>query len=116
MMSSSVKDDSLDLRYLGMSHAQFILMCEKACPFIKDFLNLKTLYLNRGHLTMLLPYKNEFVGNPVTKVLHGGVTASLIDHVGGFCAMSLLPGESNVLLINNFHLSYQYTILVIHQP
>ena len=83
--------------YLGYEKAQFIHIAEEACPFVRDMLEARVTSLEVGKLTMHLPYKADFIGNPVTKVLHGGVTAALIDHVGGFCAMSSVP-DGNLLL------------------
>ncbi len=34
-----------------------------------------------------LPWKDELMGNPLQKILHGGVTATLLDTVGGLVAI-----------------------------
>jgi uncharacterized protein (TIGR00369 family) len=83
--------------FLGYKRHRFIQIAESACPFIRDMLGATVTSLEAGKMTWLLPYKPDFVGNPVNKVLHGGVTAALIDHVGGLCAMSCVP-DANFLL------------------
>ena len=80
-----------------MSHELFGSMCEKACPFVRDSLGAKLKSLKPGRVEMCLPFKEEFIGNPVSRVLHGGVTAAIVDHVGGFAAMSSIP-EGNTLM------------------
>jgi uncharacterized protein (TIGR00369 family) len=72
-------------------------MAEKASPFIRKTLEAKVTLLEPGKLHMSMPFKDEFIGNPVSRVLHGGVTAALMDHVGGFCAMSAIE-EGNTLM------------------
>jgi len=86
-----------DTKFIGVSARSFIKIAEDASPFVRDCLSAKVTSLEPGKLTMTMPFKPTFVGNPVTHVLHGGVAAALIDHVGGFCAMASIP-EANVLL------------------
>ncbi len=83
--------------YLGYGRETFVHIAEEACPFIGKMLEAKVTHMEAGELTMKLPFKKDFIGNPVTQVLHGGVTAALIDHVGGFCAMCSVP-DANLLL------------------
>lgn len=45
-------------------------------------LGFKLRAAQRGQVTLELPFKPEFVGNPVTRVLHGGVVTSLADTAG----------------------------------
>jgi uncharacterized protein (TIGR00369 family) len=48
-----------------------------------------------GRAVLLLPVREEFVGDPRRPSLHGGVISSLIDTAGGAAAWSALaPGES----------------------
>jgi len=86
-----------DTKFLGLSVRTFIKVAEEASPFIRDVISCKVTHLEPGKLTMTLPFKPQYIGNPVTSVLHGGVAAALIDHVGGFCAMTSIR-EANVLL------------------
>ena len=92
--------------YLGMPRKQFILMAEKACPFIRESLGATVSHLKPGELTMRMPFKPSFVGNPVSKVLHGGVTAALMDHVGGFAAMSSIPNGKILMSTVDIRIDY----------
>ncbi len=44
-----------------------------------------------GSVRVVLPFKHLFTGNFLTPCLHGGVTASLIDHCSYQCAVSVFP-------------------------
>jgi uncharacterized protein (TIGR00369 family) len=81
-------------------------MCEKACPFIRDSLGAKMVALKPGYLEMRLPFKEEFIGNPVSRVLHGGVTAAILDHVGGFAAMSSIPEGKTLMSTVDLRIDY----------
>ncbi|WP_417344729.1 thioesterase family protein [Ferrimonas sp.] len=41
-----------------------------------------------GSIELQLPMRPELVGNPAQQILHGGVTATLLDVVGGLTAFS----------------------------
>jgi uncharacterized protein (TIGR00369 family) len=99
----SVSDDQ---KFLGLSGGMFIKVAEDACPFIRDSIECKVTHLEPGVLHMNMPFKPEFVGNPVTKVLHGGVVASLIDHVGGFCAMSCIEDGNTLMATVDMRIDY----------
>jgi len=96
----------IDQKYLGHESKTFIKIAEEACPFIKDTITAKVTHLEPGKMTMELPFKDIFIGNPVTKVLHGGVTASLIDHVGGFAAMSSISEKDYLLSTVDLRIDY----------
>ena len=48
-----------------------------------------------GFLKVRLPFQSHFVGNVAVPAMHGGVVASLIDHVAGFAAWTLLDDPSS---------------------
>ena len=50
-------------------------------------LGVKVLKLGRDEAIMALPYNADFVGDPATGVLHGGVVTTLIDTVSGMAVM-----------------------------
>ncbi len=87
----------IDTKYIGLSGEVFIKVAEEASPFVRDTLSCKVSHLVPGRMSMSMAYKPALIGNPVTRVLHGGVTAAIIDHVGGFCAMSSIT-DKNILL------------------
>ncbi len=53
-------------------------------------LNLRVADYRPEHLSLCLPYQEDLVGNPETRVLHGGCITSLIDATcGGAVILSL---------------------------
>jgi uncharacterized protein (TIGR00369 family) len=67
---------------------------EELSPFSR-LLGFKGESVEPGRVVMLLPVREEFVGDPRRPALHGGVVSSLIDTAGGAAAWSVLEeGES----------------------
>lgn len=80
-----------------MSHErarQVLKVMEELSPFSR-LLGLKGESVEPGRVVMLLPVREDFVGDPQRPALHGGVISSLIDTAGGAAAWSVLEeGES----------------------
>jgi uncharacterized protein (TIGR00369 family) len=80
-----------------MSHErarQVLKVMEELSPFSR-LLGFKGERVEPGRVVMLLPVREEFVGDPRRPALHGGVVSSLIDTAGGAAAWSVLEeGES----------------------
>lgn len=55
-------------------------------------LGLKLESLTPGEARMRAPYRDDLIGDPETRVLHGGVITALLDHVCGMAAFSGLGG------------------------
>lgn len=106
MRRSLLRLSGASTTYLGMSGPVFTDIAERACPFVRDTLAAKVESIERGKLSMRMPFRDHFVGNPVTKVLHGGVTAALMDHVGGFCAMTSIEEGNNLLSTVDLRIDY----------
>ncbi len=78
---------SCDLDSLG----QFF---DAGIPFNRH-LGLTFTQLTRGEITAELPFRPEFIGDPVRKALHGGVISMVADTVGGAAIFTLTdPGDS----------------------
>lgn len=58
----------------------------KHMPFI-DLLGMEMVYQGMDKAEIRLPWKDDLMGNPILKVLHGGVTAAILDTVGGLMAI-----------------------------
>ena len=58
-------------------------------PF-NQFLGLKCTTLNTEKATLTFTNKPEFIGNTVKKILHGGITTSVLDASGGLLALANL--------------------------
>lgn len=93
-------------KFMGVTGNVFIKFAEDLSPFVRDTLSCKVTHLEPGKMTMTMPYKPEFIGNPLTRVLHGGVTASLIDHCGGFACMSALTDSRYLLSTADLRVDY----------
>jgi uncharacterized protein (TIGR00369 family) len=63
-------------------------------PFNR-LLGIKGEWIEKGHAVLLLPVREDFIGDPRRPALHGGVLSALIDTAGGAAAWSALAeGES----------------------
>ena len=62
-------------------------LIEEGIPFNR-FLGLKLLHLGERQCRLLLPFREELVGDSRRKALHGGVISTLIDTCGGFAVWS----------------------------
>ncbi len=52
-------------------------------PNFHDWMNLRVAAVQTGKATILLPYREELIGNPRIPSIHGGILAGLIDLAGG---------------------------------
>lgn len=100
--SSSVNKE----QFGGLENDVFCKLATAMTPLIRDFYRATVTKLETNKLTMSLPYRSEFIGNPQIPCLHGGVVATLIDHVAGFCAWSTL--ESPFLRVSTVDLAVDY--------
>lgn len=56
-------------------------------------LGIEVVTVGPRHATLRLPYREELIGDPVRKVVFGGVITTLLDHASGlavFCSLSEL--------------------------
>jgi uncharacterized protein (TIGR00369 family) len=65
-------------------------MMEEFIPFNR-FLGIKVAGLSEGKVHLTLPFRPEFVGDPIRPALHGGVISTLADVAGGLAVWSGLP-------------------------
>jgi len=52
-----------------------------------QLLGLKIHRTENGEVEIRLPWQDKLMGNPFQKILHGGVTASILDTIGGLSAV-----------------------------
>nr|WP_232361408.1 thioesterase family protein [Paraneptunicella aestuarii] len=71
-------------------------------PFI-DLLGMKMIYQGTERAEVHLPWKDNLMGNPIQKVLHGGVTAAILDTVGGLMAILHAVAEMDNVTLEEFH-------------
>lgn len=62
-------------------------------------LGIDVVDVNIGQLKLVLPYSEAIIGNPDTKVIHGGALTTLMDTACGFAAVCALdePGIAPTL-------------------
>jgi len=68
----------------------------KEVPFLK-LLGIKVSKFDYPEVEMVLDWNNELMGNVVQESLHGGVTATILDSVGGLVAVgNFISTENNL--------------------
>ena len=60
---------------------------EQAIPFNR-FLGIQVAEVGPGRATLALPFRPEFIGDPLRPALHGGVLTTLADSCGGLAVFS----------------------------
>jgi uncharacterized protein (TIGR00369 family) len=78
---------------------------EELVPFHK-FLGVKLEHAEQGHIRLIVPFREEFIGNPVRRALHGGVISMLADAAGGFVIGSALEGGGQILGTIDLRIDY----------
>lgn len=63
-------------------------------------LGMTFLSLDRGRGSIRLPYHADLVGNPRTRVVHGGVITALLDTVCGAVVMTSVPDGTPLVTLD----------------
>ena len=64
-------------------------MMEELIPFNR-FLGIKVAEITSEHVHLTLPFRNEFVGDPMRPAMHGGVVSTMADVAGGLAVWAYL--------------------------
>jgi len=69
-----------------------VAILKSVIPELKHckLLGIEVEEIQAGAITLKLPYSDRIVGNPETRVIHGGALTTLMDTACGFCAISAL--------------------------
>jgi uncharacterized protein (TIGR00369 family) len=70
-------------------------------PF-NQLLGLKINKLSQDEVEIRLPWDKKLMGNPIHKILHGGVTAAILDTVGGLMAILYAVKEIDNVTLDEF--------------
>jgi uncharacterized protein (TIGR00369 family) len=62
---------------------------EELIPFNK-FLGMRVIRMDRGHVEIEIPWRDELIGDPMKPAVHGGVISALADTTGGVAVWSAL--------------------------
>jgi uncharacterized protein (TIGR00369 family) len=63
-------------------------LAEEWIPFNRT-LGLRALSIERGQVLFEIPFREELIGDPFRRALHGGVISMLADTAGGFAVWSM---------------------------
>ncbi len=74
---------------------------DQQLPFNR-FLGLQIERNNFDKATIRLNWQDNLMGNPYQKILHGGVTAAILDTVGGLMAMLYVAKDLDDLTADEF--------------
>mmetsp|Transcript_31619 Transcript_31619/g.62708 ORF Transcript_31619/g.62708 Transcript_31619/m.62708 type:complete len:205 (-) Transcript_31619:23-637(-) len=89
----------------GLDTADFKTLVERAAPWSCSQ-GYQLLECSPGFLKVKLPFQDHFVGNISIPAMHGGVVASLIDHVAGFAAWTMLDSPAARVSTSELSISY----------
>ena len=68
-------------------------------------LGMKFIAVDKGRATLSLPYNKKLIGDPRTRVLHGGAITSLLDQVSGLAAIA---GFDDLGMVATLNISIDY--------
>jgi len=78
---------------------------EEVIPFHK-FLNLQLLEYKEGYSKLLIPFREEVIGDPRSRRWHGGVIATAMDSAGGIIAMGTLKSPKEKVSTIDLRIDY----------
>ncbi len=64
-------------------------LAEEWIPFNK-FVGVRAPVVERGNIVFEVPFREELIGDPVKRAIHGGVISMLADTAGGMAIWSML--------------------------
>src|SRR5678816_271703 len=76
---------------------------EELIPFNKH-LGLRVLESRRSSVRLSLPFREEFIGDPMRRALHGGVLSTLADTAGGMAVWSEISDPHGRVSVSYTHL------------
>ena len=87
------------------SKAFLVQILEELIPFNK-FLGFKALEIKKGYAKILVPYREDLLGDPRSKRWHGGVIATALDTVGGAAAITTLTSVEDKISTIDIRVDY----------
>jgi len=81
------------------------LIFEEIIPFNK-FLGMKLIEITENFAKAKLPFREEFIGDPRANRLHGGISATLMDVIGGIVAMTVLESINDKIATVDMRIDY----------
>jgi uncharacterized protein (TIGR00369 family) len=68
-------------------------------PFARDA-GIELVSYEKGRACLRLPYREKLVGNPLTRVIHGGAVTALLDHTSGFAVRTALDAPTPIATLD----------------
>lgn len=78
---------------------------EEMIPFNK-FLGIRAERMERGNVRLELPFRDELIGDPLKRALHGGVLSTLADVAGGAATWSAIEDPTARLSTIDLRIDY----------
>jgi uncharacterized protein (TIGR00369 family) len=69
-------------------------------------LNFKLEEIREGYAKIRVPFREELIGDPVRRALHGGIIATAMDSVGGAAGMTTLTSFEDRLSTIDMRVDY----------
>ncbi|GAB2680923.1 thioesterase family protein [Aliiglaciecola aliphaticivorans] len=86
--------------------SEFVMyLFSEQMPFNK-LLGIKINKLGVDEVEVRLPWNDKLMGNPIHKILHGGVTAAILDTVGGVMAVLYSIKDFEEISVQEFQNSF----------
>ena len=82
-----------------VTSAKVIKFMEQQVPFNR-YLGVQISEIRHGYVSMKLPFRDEFVGDPFRPALHGGVISTLLDTCGGAAVWSAAEPSDRVSTVD----------------
>ncbi len=80
-------------------YAALIAFFEQNIPF-NAHLGMRVEHLESGRCTLRIPFRPEWIGDPMRPALHGGVISTLADAAGGLAVFSTLDALARVSTVD----------------
>lgn len=72
---------------------------ENIIPFNK-LLGMKVLEMGDGHVSLKLPFRDDFIGDVTKPAVHGGVISALLDATGGAAVFTQINAGDSISTID----------------
>lgn len=63
-------------------------------------LGFKLVLLEKAHAIVTVDYQEKLVGNPLTRVVHGGVITALLDHASAVAVVAALDKPTSIATLD----------------
>lgn len=91
----------------SLSKQDYLKLFEELAP-LHRFMGFKVIEFQKDAVQILVPFKEEFIGNFVNRFWHGGMIAAAIDAVGGLAAASHFYPEISAGRLSTIDLRIDY--------